>query len=1457
MKTIGEHAFEGCSRLSSVTLGKELQTIAYAAFCNCVQLKSITWNNALKTINDSAFEGCTRLEGITLPASVTNVGNCAFKNDVSLTSVSLGGAKKLGYNLFEGCDSLTSLTIPGTVTEVNGNYWENSPLAGSSITSVVVEEGIASIPAYLCAHASALTSVTLPEKEDTLDGYVMGEYAFYNCPFLNKVNIPQSITSINRYAFAKCSNLGTLRLPSTITNLDATVFENSAVEKLYIDKEDSSVALVLIDNEIPYVADNPGIKDSNTKYLDYSKSDYRATSSSVTTAGLVTLAVDYDFKAIRKNSVSELSLRIKLPSAVTITPNSVKMNGETLDYREDNGFLIISLSEKSGSVRFTVQPNDATYLLSYAQIKYRYNGFERTETINIVNMATKLLTLNVPNKISSRIINVNGVTTANSQVDIYLDDELFGSCTASAVGNYSLSIVLKKPAQGAIYKIQAKNESLSGSDNTVTDYVTYDLETIKLTRFDMYFRGNEYDLIELNGISPVISWASNNSYSFIFDFNNTKNIGVVQVVSTKGNEIKTIDAVYDTENDYFVATGFYNYVPGTITVRYKTNADLSGIDGAAVSKEDGYTIGDSDNINGYLTRIDLKEGNEIYYYEEYEDNADFELTDNLSQYIEDGVTYYVSICDEWFYRDNGIFLGKELYQRNPNGTFSVFRNGVGFFGESGDSGDAVGANNNSGKKSVKEKAKKVVVNQADKEVKKAFEENGLGDFYNKSKVLYDILSNDICKETEDVVYTCLDDILNNPKLDTSQLSAKEQWELSEAQTYLSLYKMTNTSKDVNNILNKYIDHSFALDDTVIVPGSKQLDAKFKKKLKESMKDAINKMDDAEKKISNQYLSYVISIITKNSWNSDSLFEKLANQAMENYDKTAVNFTARHSIDPSGYVYEGAKENRVSGVKATIYYKENENAEPVLWDAAEYDQQNPLYSNAEGDYAWDVPEGLWQVVFEKDGYETAKTEWLPVPPEQLEVNVGITSKSAPKIEAVNAYNEDIQIIFDQYVDVSTVNTSTVSISQKGKAIKGIIEAVDALPSASDSSVMLSNRFNLVLYDSISGKINCTIKNVKNYAGKEMTAPYFAEVDIVREISGLMAESSVAIPYKDTLNVTVKAVPAEAAIGKTMSVKAENAFLVSVPKSVSFNDAGEAVIPVESRLPGETEISYSVDGTTVGGSFKVVSEANQFADIINPDEPEDKQEPVVLGVRINPSVVSLVNSESCQLHAYVYGFYQPSQKVNWTVSGNQSEETTISEDGTLRIADNETAGKITITATSQEDSAKSVSITVDIYQIQIVSTVSSVTVTMEKGETRRLKAFVTGANNPNQNVVWSVGGNNSTKTIINENGELTIGKDESAEMIIVRATSVDEPEKYGEFAIDIDHSDEPELIIGDVNGDGKVTIDDATTVQKALAEMIILSDTQNIAADANGDGKLTIDDATTIQKYLAEIINHLGK
>lgn len=57
------------------------------------------------------------------------------------------------------------------------------------------------------------------------------------------------------------------------------------------------------------------------------------------------------------------------------------------------------------------------------------------------------------------------------------------------------------------------------------------------------------------------------------------------------------------------------------------------------------------------------------------------------------------------------------------------------------------------------------------------------------------------------------------------------------------------------------------------------------------------------------------------------------------------------------------------------------------------------------------------------------------------------------------------------------------------------------------------------------------------------------------------------------------------------------------------------------------------------------------------------------------------------------------------------------------------------------------------------------------------------------------------------------------------------------------------IGDVNGDGKISIDDVTDIQKYIANTMNFTEKQMALADVDKDGKVAIDDVTLIQKHLA--------
>ena len=61
----------------------------------------------------------------------------------------------------------------------------------------------------------------------------------------------------------------------------------------------------------------------------------------------------------------------------------------------------------------------------------------------------------------------------------------------------------------------------------------------------------------------------------------------------------------------------------------------------------------------------------------------------------------------------------------------------------------------------------------------------------------------------------------------------------------------------------------------------------------------------------------------------------------------------------------------------------------------------------------------------------------------------------------------------------------------------------------------------------------------------------------------------------------------------------------------------------------------------------------------------------------------------------------------------------------------------------------------------------------------------------------------------------------------------------------------ILLGDADGDGEVTILDATWIQRTLVDIGSSADFNEVAADVDGDGDMTILDATYIQRYLVGV------
>ncbi|MDF2714277.1 MAG: hypothetical protein K0R28_1202 [Paenibacillus sp.] len=147
-------------------------------------------------------------------------------------------------------------------------------------------------------------------------------------------------------------------------------------------------------------------------------------------------------------------------------------------------------------------------------------------------------------------------------------------------------------------------------------------------------------------------------------------------------------------------------------------------------------------------------------------------------------------------------------------------------------------------------------------------------------------------------------------------------------------------------------------------------------------------------------------------------------------------------DPSGYVYEGFPDNRLEGVTATALEQDPVTKAWNVWDAEWYGQSNPLVTDRQGKYAWDVPEGKWKVRYEKDGYETGYSEELDVPPPQLEVNVPLVSYMPPAVRDVSAEpgGAKVNVLFTKPIAAESLHNGAVEVADaSGGTVTGTVYA----------------------------------------------------------------------------------------------------------------------------------------------------------------------------------------------------------------------------------------------------------------------------------------------------------------------------------------------------------------------------------------------------------------------------------
>ena len=88
------------------------------AFSECIDLKTIIFNEGLVEIAEDAFAECYNIEELYFPDSLTHILKSAFEGCVKLKKISLPkNISTIRFFAFESCSQLQDIEFRGTVEE--------------------------------------------------------------------------------------------------------------------------------------------------------------------------------------------------------------------------------------------------------------------------------------------------------------------------------------------------------------------------------------------------------------------------------------------------------------------------------------------------------------------------------------------------------------------------------------------------------------------------------------------------------------------------------------------------------------------------------------------------------------------------------------------------------------------------------------------------------------------------------------------------------------------------------------------------------------------------------------------------------------------------------------------------------------------------------------------------------------------------------------------------------------------------------------------------------------------------------------------------------------------------------------------------------------------------------------------------------------------------------------------
>ena len=115
---------------------------------------------------------------------------------------------------------LEEVVIPAThggvaVTRILGGAFRGA----SNLQKITIPNSVTSIDSSAFEGCTSLTSIVIPDSVTSI-----GSYAFGGCAGLTSIVIPDSVTSIDSFAFSSCTGLTSIVIPDSVTSIGDHAF---------------------------------------------------------------------------------------------------------------------------------------------------------------------------------------------------------------------------------------------------------------------------------------------------------------------------------------------------------------------------------------------------------------------------------------------------------------------------------------------------------------------------------------------------------------------------------------------------------------------------------------------------------------------------------------------------------------------------------------------------------------------------------------------------------------------------------------------------------------------------------------------------------------------------------------------------------------------------------------------------------------------------------------------------------------------------------------------------------------------------------------------------------------------------------------------------------------------------------------------------------------------------------